>query len=277
MELTSCGDTITKFINTLVRDYTTSHSDMYPLRLSDLNQLKYVWYPHDASSAAIDIEPNTIYIRSADVLNGAELAEDWRLPEQVLLCEYLLQPKCFIPILNDIASVLHIRRSDTDIDHTYLSKVHDAYRLHILYANCIVRIQRPNAVYDELSMLFGVRGMNYRIEVKQLKYEKRLIERRMTKKYKNRIGLLSMRLLEISLKQPEYKQPEPEETYEDHPDPNKPAERDGHGSVLRREAGGTDIMHREPLWNSIKYAAIDLYNTLRDIGHGNTDDPYTYL
>lgn len=277
MELTSCGDTITKFINTLVRDYTTSHSDMCPLRLSDLNQLKYVWYPHDASSAAIDIEPNTIYIRSADVLDGAELAEDWRLPEQVLLCEYLLQPKCFIPILNDIASVLHIRRSDTDIDHTYLSKVHDAYRLHILYANCIVRIQRPNAVYDELSMLFGVRGMNYRIEVKQLKYEKRLIERRMTKKYKNRIGLLSMRLLEISLKQPEYKQPEPEETYEDHPDPNKPAERDGHGSVLRREAGGNDIMHREPLWNSIKYAAIDLYNTLRDIGHGNIDDPYNYL
>ena len=96
MELTSCGDTITKFINTLVRDYTTSHSDMCPLRLSDLNQLKYVWYPHDASSAAIDIEPNTIYIRSADVLDGAELAEDWRLPEQVLLCEYLLQPKCFI-------------------------------------------------------------------------------------------------------------------------------------------------------------------------------------
>ena len=109
MELTSCGDTITKFINTLVRDYTTSHSDMYPLRLSDLNQLKYVWYPHDASSAAIDIEPNTIYIRSADVLDGAELAEDWRLPEQVLLGEYILQPKCFIPILNDIASVLHIR------------------------------------------------------------------------------------------------------------------------------------------------------------------------
>lgn len=273
MELTPCGDTITKLINTLVCDYAASHSKTYPLRAHDLNQLKYMWYPHDVSRTDITVEPNTIYIRSADALDSVEFTEEWCLPDQALLCDYILQPKCIIPILNSIANVLQIKRSSTNIDHSYLSKVHGAYCLHVLHANYIVRLDRA---YSKNVSSFGIKGVNY-VEIKQLQHAKCIVERQLQKKYKNHIGLLTVRLLEISLKQPEYKQPEPEETYEDHPDPNKPAERDGHGSVLRREAGGNDIMHREPLWNSIKYAAIDLYNTLRDIGYGNTDDPYNNL
>ena len=274
MELTPCGDTITKLINTLVCDYAASHAKTYPLKASDLNQLKYMWYPHDVSRTDIAVEPNTIYIRSADVLDSAEFTEDWSLSDQVLLCDYVLQPKCIIPILNSIANVLQIKRTSTDIDHAYLSKVHDAYRLQVLHANYIVRLDHA---YSKNVSSFGIEDVNY-VEITQLKHAKRLIARQLMKRYKNHIGLLTVRLLEISLKQPEYKQPEPEEeTYEDRPDSNPQAPRERHTSTLGREAGNNDTLHHEPLWDRIKYSAIDLYNTLRDIGYGNTDGPYANL
>lgn len=267
MKLTPCDNTIVNFINTLVRDYAVSHPEMFAAETKDLKQLKYMWYSHNEFRSNIKEEPNTIYIKSAENIDSSEFTDEWLLSDQVLLCSYILHPERIIPVISNIGRVLKIETTGLDVDRAYFFKVYGLFKLQALRANYTARIDHVSGNSNPF-LVSDAKHINY-FDRNQLKHARRMIDRQLVKEGADRINLLAMRLLEISLKRNTcVRQENTTVASDDIPDPNRIIEPDTPGSVIDRAAANTLSIQPPSMMGTVKDTVTSIYNTLNDIGHG---------